>query len=59
MTTGENGRDALKAAQMILPLVQKYPEPRDQKAGLIVEECLVAFRSFDFQKSYQIARKAL
>jgi hypothetical protein len=59
VTTAEKGRDAVKAAQMILQLWQKYPEPRDQKVKPIVEECLAAFKSFDFQKSYQIARKAL
>ena len=59
VTTAEKGRDAVKAAQMILELGKKYPDPRDQKVKPIVEECLSAFKSFDFQKSYQIARKAL
>ncbi len=58
VTTAEKGRDALMAAQMILKLWQKYPEPRDQKTGPIVEECLAAFKGFDFQKSYRIAQKA-
>jgi hypothetical protein len=48
LTTAENGRDAIKAAQMILPSVQKNPKPRDQKAGPIVEECLGAVQELRF-----------
>ncbi len=59
VTTAEKGRDAVNAAKMILELWKKYPPPRDQKVKPIVKECLAAFKNFDFQKSYQVARKAL
>jgi M6 family metalloprotease-like protein len=58
VTTAPKGQEALQATLMIQKLLQRYPEPRSGKGKQQVEECLEAFERFDFQKSYQIAKRA-
>lgn len=57
VTTAPKGQEALQATLMIQKLLQHYPEPRSGKGKQQVEECLEAFKRFDFQKSSQIAKQ--
>ena len=56
ITTAKKSQEALQATLMIQKLWQRYPDPRSGKEKQRVEECLEAFKRFDFQKSYQIAK---
>jgi hypothetical protein len=58
VTTPEKSQDALRATTRILKLWEKYPEPRTGKIKKISEECVGAFKAFDFKKSAQIAEQA-
>jgi hypothetical protein len=58
VTTAKKSQEALQATLMIQKLWQRYPEPRSGKEKQRVEECLEAFKRFDFQKSYQIAKES-
>jgi len=58
VTTPEKSQDALRAITVILRLYEKYPEPRTGKIKKITEECVAAFKAFDFKKSFQIAKRA-
>jgi hypothetical protein len=58
VTTPEKSQDALRATAMILKLWEKFPEPRTGKIKKISEECVAAFKAFDFKKSVQIAKQA-
>ena len=57
VTTVQKSQEALQATLMIQKLWQRYPDPRSGKEKQRVEECLEAFKRFDFQKSYQIAKE--
>lgn len=57
VTTVPKSQEALQATLMIQKLLQHYPEPRSGKGKQQVEECLEAFKRFDFQKSHQIAKQ--
>lgn len=57
VTTAKKSQDALQATHMIRKLWQRFPEPRGEKEKQWIEECLVAFKKFDFQKSYQIGKQ--
>ena len=57
VTTAQKSQEALQATLMIRQLLQRYPEPRSGMEKQRVEECLTAFKTFDFQKSYQIAKQ--
>ena len=59
MTTAEKSQEALQAALMIRQLWQRYPESRSGKEKQRVEECLEAFKRFDFRRSYQIGKQGL
>lgn len=59
VTTPEKSQDALRATNRILKLWEKYPEPRTGKIKKISDECVAAFKAFDFQKSARIAEQAL
>jgi hypothetical protein len=58
VTTPGKSQDALRAITVILKFWEKYPEPRTAKIKKISEECVAAFRAFDFKKSAQIAEQA-
>ena len=57
VTTAQKSQEALQATLMIRQLLQRYPEPRSGIEKQRVEECLAAFKRFDFQKSHQIAKQ--
>lgn len=59
VTTPEKSSDALKAALMIRELFQRFPEPRGEKEGKLIEECVESFKRSDFRTCYQIAQQAL
>jgi hypothetical protein len=59
VTTTEKSSDALKAALMIRELFQRFPEPRGEKEGKFIEECVESFKRSDFRTCYQIAQEAL
>jgi len=59
VTTPEKSSDALKAALMIQELFQRFPEPRGEKEGQFIEECILSFKRFEFKTCYQIAEQAL
>jgi hypothetical protein len=59
VTTPEKSSDALKAALMIRELFQRFPEPRGEKEGKFIEECVESFKRSDFRTCYQIAQEAL
>ncbi len=59
ITTPEKSSDALKAALMIRELFQRFPEPRGEKEGKFIEECVDSFKRSDFRTCYQIAQQAL
>jgi len=59
ITTPEKSSDALKAALMIRELFQRFPEPRGEKEGKFIEECVESFKRSDFRNCYQIAQQAL
>ncbi len=58
VTTPDKSQDALSATAMIRKLWEKYPAPRAGKIKRISEECVAAFKAFDFKKSAQIAKQA-
>ena len=58
VTTPEKSQDALRATAMIFKIWEKFPEPRTGKIKKISEECVAAFKEFDFKKSFQIAKQA-
>lgn len=58
VTTPEKSQDALRATAMIFKIWEKFPEPRTGKIKKISEECVAAFKAFDFKKSFQIAKQA-
>lgn len=57
VTTAQKSQEALQATLMIRQIWQRYPEPRSGKEKERVEECLAAYKRFDFQKSYQIGKQ--
>ncbi len=57
VTTAGKSQEALQATLMIQKLWQRYPEPKSGKEKQRVDQCLEAFKRFDFQKSYQIAKE--
>jgi len=59
VTTPEKSSDALKAALMIQELFQRFPEPRGEKEGKFIEECILSFKRFEFKTCCQIAEQAL
>lgn len=59
VTTPEKSSEALKAALMIRKLFQHFPEPRDEKEGKLIDECVTSFKRSDFRTCYHMARKAL
>jgi hypothetical protein len=59
VTTPEKSSDALKAALMIRELFQRFPEPRSEKEGKFIEECILSFKRFEFKTCCQIAEQAL
>ena len=59
VTTPEKSSDALKAASMIRELFQRFPEPRNEKEGKFIEECILSFKKFEFKTCCQIAEHAL
>jgi hypothetical protein len=59
VTTPEKSSDALKAALMIRELFQRFPEPRGEKEGKFIEECILSFKRFEFKTCCQIAEQAL
>ena len=59
VTTPEKSSDALKAALMVRELFQRFPEPRNEKEGKFIEECILSFKKFEFQTCCQIAEHAL
>lgn len=59
ITTPEKSSDALKAAGMIRKLFQRFPEPRGEKEGKFIEECILSFKRFEFKSCCQIAEQAL
>ncbi len=56
VTTAEKSQEALQAILTIRQLWQRYPEPKSGKEKQRVEECLEAFKRYDFQRSYQIGK---
>ena len=59
ITTPVKYSDALKAALMMQELLKRFPEPRDEKEEILVEECIVSFKRFNFTTCYQISQQAL
>ena len=59
ITTSEKSSDALAAARMIQKLIQRFPEPRGDKEGKSIEECIMSFKRFEFKTCCQIAERAL
>ncbi len=59
VTTPEKSSDALKAALMIRELFQRFPEPRGEKEGKFIEECILSFKRLEFKSCCQIAEQAL
>ena len=59
VTTPEKSSDALKAALMVRELFQRFPEPRNEKEGKFIEECILSFKKFEFKTCCQIAEHAL
>ncbi len=59
ITTSEKGSDALAAARMIRKLIQRFPEPRGDKEGKSIEECIMFFKKLEFKTCCQIAERAL
>ena len=51
--------DALKAALMIQELIKRFPEPRGEKEGKLVEECMSSFKQSDFTTCYHMSQQAL
>jgi len=47
------------ATLAVQKLYQRYPEPRSRKDRELVEECLEAFKRFDFQKALQVAQRGI
>ncbi|MFH1241362.1 MAG: hypothetical protein V1689_03275 [Pseudomonadota bacterium] len=58
VTPAEKGEDALKAAQTIVELWRRFPQP-GEKQKPIIEGCLESFKRFDFTRSYQIGKQLL
>jgi hypothetical protein len=59
VTSPHKSKDALQATQMIQKLYHRFPDSRDGKAKQLIEDCVAAFKQFDFQRSYQIGQKAM
>lgn len=59
VTTPEKSTEAKNAALMIQKLLSRYPEPRGKEPGRLLEDCLAAFKKFDFNDCIQMAQKAL
>ena len=59
VTTSQKSKEALRATLAVQKLYQRYPEPRSGKERELVEECLGAFKRFDFLKSLQIAQRGM
>jgi hypothetical protein len=57
VTTPEKSSDALKSALMIQTLFQRFPEPRDEKVGKLIEDCVQFFKKSDFKTCYQIGQQ--
>ena len=56
VTTAQKGQEALQATLTIQKVRQRYPDPGSRKEKQRVEECLEAFKRFDFQKCNQVAK---
>ena len=59
ITTPEKSSDASKAAWMIRKLFQRFPEPRGEKEGKFIEECILSFKRFEFKTCCQMAEQTL
>lgn len=59
VTTPEKSGEALDAALKIKKLLARSPEPRSQARQRLVQDCLTAFKDFDFKTSAQLAQKGL
>jgi M6 family metalloprotease-like protein len=59
VTTPEKSSDALEAALLIEELMQRFPEPRGEREGKVIEECVASFKKSDFRTSHRIAQQAL
>lgn len=59
ITTPEKSSEAKNAALMIQKLLNRYPEPRGKEQAQLLENCLMAFKKFDFKGCIQMAQKAL
>jgi hypothetical protein len=44
---------------MMQELLKRFPEPRNEKEEILVEECIVSFKRSDFTTCYQISQQAL
>ena len=58
ITSTEKSSDALKAALMIEKLRQRVSGSRGKKEKMLIEDCIAAFKRFDFKRSCQIAQQA-
>ena len=59
VTTPERSPDALKAASRIQELFQRFPAPRDEKGEKCIQDCISAFKKFEFEACCQTAEQAL
>ena len=59
ITTPVKYSDALKAALMMQELLKRFPEPRDEKEEIVVEESISSFKRGDFKTCCQISQQAL